>query len=199
MAAATSTTSSPSQLTLEKSSFNAPTFGGEFAVNVTPRVDVVFGLDYLRSTTPSEYRDFVDNKLLPIEQTTMLQQFNLTGSVKFALTPKGRRVSRYAWIPSTVTPYVGAGGGLVNYEFKQTGDFVDFQDNHVFTDTFISEGWSPSAHGFGGVDVQVHRNLYLSFEGRYNWASADLENKFVGFDPIDLSGFRFGAGFHVVF
>jgi hypothetical protein len=94
---------------------------------------------------------------------------------------------------------VGAGGGLVNYEFKQTGDFVDFADSHVFTDTFVSQGWSPSAHGFGGVDVQAHRNLYVSFEGRYNWASATLENKFVGFDPIDLSGFRFGVGFHVVF
>jgi hypothetical protein len=36
-------------------------------------------------------------------------------------------------------------------------------------------------------------------EGRYTWASDDLEGDFVGFDPIDLSGLRLSAGINFVF
>ena len=52
-------------------------------------------------------------------------RLNLSGSVKFALTPRGREISSRAWIPSAVTPYVGAGGGVLHYQFLQFGDFID--------------------------------------------------------------------------
>src|SRR5688500_11195093 len=81
-----------------------------------------------------------------IEQTTTLNQLNFTGSLKFALLPKGRNISRLAWIPRTLVPYVGAGGGIGSYKFEQFGDFVDFQDNRVFADLFQSNGWAPIAH-----------------------------------------------------
>lgn len=189
-------------LTLERSSFNQATFGGELSINITPRIDVMFGADFGRAKTPSEYRDKVEQiatGTIPIQQTTSYNQVNLAGSVKFALVPKGRSISRFAWVPRTVTPYVGGGGGLVKYELEQTGDFVDFQDDHIFTDVFRSSAWAPSIHGFGGVDIQLHRHLFMSLEGRYMWASAPLEQKFVGFEPIDLAGFRLGGGVHVVF
>jgi opacity protein-like surface antigen len=189
-------------LTLERSSFNQATIGGEFAINITPRIDILFGGDYGRSETPSEYRDKVEQVAtgtIPIVQTTAYSQLNLSASVKFALVPKGRSISRFAWVPRTVTPYVGAGGGLVDYDLEQTGDFVDFQNDHIFTDVFSSSAWAPSVHAFGGVDIQLHRHLFMSLEGRYMWASAPLEQKFIGFDPIDLAGFRLGGGVHVVF
>lgn len=187
------------QLTLEKSSFNAPGFGAELSINVTPRVDVVAGFDIAKSSTPSEYRAFVDNRNLPIQQETSLRQSNLFGSIKFAVTPRGRTISRFAWIPSTIVPYVGGGGGLTNYDFKQIGDFVDFSDNRVFTESFRSHGWAPTAHVFGGTDIQVYKRVFLSLEGRYVWAKAKLDADFIDFDPMDLGGFRFGAGFHVMF
>ncbi len=56
------------QLTLEKSSFDAPGFGMDLAINLTERLDLVTGFDYAKSTTPSEYRDFIDNQNLPIQQ-----------------------------------------------------------------------------------------------------------------------------------
>ena len=31
--------------------------------------------------------------------------------------------------------------GALWYEFHQTGDFVDFLDSSVFSDTFQSNGW----------------------------------------------------------
>ena len=187
------------QLTLERGDFNTQMVSPEIGFSFGQRVDVVFAFDYNNSKTPSEYRDYVDNKLLPIEQQTTLRTSNLTASVKYSLLPKGRRLSRFAWVPSTMTPYVGAGGGAMNYEFRQTGDFVDFADLSVFTSQFRSDGWAPSAHVFGGIDVHVFQRLYLSAEGRYIWASGKLGRDFVDFEPVDLGGFRVGAGAHLVF
>lgn len=187
------------QLTLDKGAFDAPSIAVELDVSLSPRLDVVVGIETSHTSEASEYRDYVDNNELPITQETSLREFGVFGSVKYALTPRGRQVSRFAWIPRTVTPYVGAGGGVVKYDFKQTGDFIDFADLSVFSDTFQSEGWAPSVHAFGGVDVRVYRILYVTAEGRYTWSSAELESDFVGFEPIDLSGFRFGAGVRLVF
>ena len=190
------------QLTLEKSSFNAPAFAVEGSVNITPRVDAGFGLEYSKSSSPSEYRDKVEQTpagLLPIQQTTSLKHLNFYGSAKFALLPRGRRVSRLAWIPSSFIPYAGAGAGVSNYDFQQNGDFVDFVDDHIFTDSFRSSGWTPTFHVFGGTDIQVYKRMFMSLEGRYVWGSAELGLDFIDFEPIDLGGFRFGAGFHVVF
>ncbi len=69
----------------------------------------------------------------------------------------------------------------------------------VFTDSFRSKGWTPSAHVFGGVDVQMYKSLFLSVEGRYLWGAGKLGRDFIDFDPIDLAGFRVSAGAQFVF
>ena len=188
-----------SQLTIDKSDFNAPGWGADVAIFLTPRVDAQFGVFMARMSQGSEYRELVDNDFLPIEQDTSLKTLHLTGSVRFALAPRGHDVSRFAWVPSRFVPYVGGGGGVIRYDFMQRGDFVDFQDFSVFTDVFRSEGWAPSAHVFGGVDVKLFRALYGTIEGRYTKASGDLSSDFVDFDPIDLSGFRLSAGINLIF
>jgi hypothetical protein len=187
------------QLTLEKSSFNAPGFGMDLALSLTDRMDIVAGFDFAKSSNSSEYRDYIDNQNLPIQQTTSLRQSTIFGSLKMALVPRGRAISRYAWIPSAIVPYVGGGGGVINYDFKQDGDFVDFQDFSVFPESFRSHGWSPTVHVFGGADIQLYKRMFLSLEGRYQWANATLDNDFIDFEPMDLGGFRFGAGFHFMF
>ncbi len=188
-----------STLTIDKKDFDTGTLDVELGIGLTSRVDVVVGLEFGSSTSPSEYRDYVDNAFQPITQTTKLRETSVTAGVKLSLTPKGRRVTRYAWIPANLTPYVGGGAGLINYRLSQDGDFVDFVDLSVFYSTFRSEGWAPSAHVFGGADLRVYRRLYLSAQVRYVWASATLQRDFVDFDPIDLGGFRVGAGARIVF
>jgi hypothetical protein len=69
----------------------------------------------------------------------------------------------------------------------------------VFADDFVSSGWSPSAHAAAGVDLQLHRRLFATVEGRYVWASAALGNDFLDFEPIDLSGFRTSVGINFRF
>jgi len=186
-------------LTVDKSNFNTGSLAFEVGFNLTPHFDILTGIDISKSSTPSEYRDFIDNRGLPIQQSTEFEQTHLTASAKFSLLPRGRAISRFAWIPRTVVPYVGAGGGFTKYSFRQFGDFVDFEDSHVFTESFDSAGWAPSLHAFGGTDIKVFRRMFLSLEGRYTWANATLDQDFIDFAPIDLGGFRFGVGFHFAF
>jgi hypothetical protein len=188
-------------LTVDKGAFNAPAIAADLAIAVAPRVDAVFGFEFSQASVPSEYRAFVDNNRQPIEQTTRLREANLSGTVRVALTPRGVGVSRLAWIPHRVTPYVGAGGGFLWYDFTQSGDFIDVLSPRltVFSDVITSKGWTPSAHALGGVDVRVHRRLFVTLEGRYLWAAATLQRRFESFDPIDLAGFRTSAGINVLF
>lgn len=187
------------QLTLEPKDFDGPAIGGEVAIAIGSRLEVLGGLEFTKSSAPSEYRRFVDNNNLPIEQETRLKNLHLNGSVRVALIPRGHSVSRLAWIPRGITPYIGGGAGAVRYEFTQTGDFVDFVDLSVFSDVFVSKGWAPSGHVFGGADIQVYRMLFLQIEGRYLWSSAKLDADFIDFDPIDLAGFRTTAGVSFLF
>lgn len=187
------------QLTVDRKDFNAPAIGVDVDLAVTPRASVVVGFDFSKASKQSEYRHFVDNRRLPIAQTTSLREMNISGGLKFALTPSGRAISSRAWIPAAVIPYVGGGGGVLLYQFLQYGDFIDVEDSSVFPDTFRSEGWAPSAHVFGGVDVKLWKRLYVSGEGRYLWSKATLDRDFSGFDPIDLAGFTLSGGLHYMF
>ena len=187
------------QLTIDRGDFRAFAFTADVAVPVSSRLDVVGGVDLSRRVIASEYRDFVDNQLLPIEQESQLRQNGIFASLRLALAPRGRQVGRFAWIPARVQPYVGVGGGLVFWEFRQTGDFVDFADFGVFADTFRASGTAPAAHVLGGLDIVAYKRLMLSVDGRYQWARGELSEDFVGFEPLDLSGFRAAVGISIAF
>lgn len=187
------------QLTIDKGDFRSAEVGADVAFTLSPRFDLVASLDIARRSLGSEYRDFVDNDLLPIEQRTALNQTALTATLRYALASRGQRVGRFAWIPARFQPYLGAGGGVVFWRFQQSGDFIDFQDFDIFPDEFASNGVAPVAHVLGGTDVQVYKRLMFTIEGRYQWASGDLGDDFIGFEPIDLSGFRASAGLRFVF
>jgi hypothetical protein len=182
------------QLTIEPKNFNTAAIGLDGGIALTNRMDLAISFDYSQSTTNSEYRRYVDNNRLPIEQQTQLRNINLGAGLKFALTERGREVGRLAWVPRKFVPYVGAGGGAMWYQLRQQGDFVDYVDLSVFPDAFHSDGWTPSIHVLGGVDVRVLRRAYASFDARYLWASGDLGSDWIDFDPIDLSGLRLSAG-----
>jgi hypothetical protein len=187
------------QLTLEDRDFNAPAIGADVGIALGPRLHAVIGVDFSQAGATSEYRRLVDNNRLPISQRTRVREVNLSGNLKFALSERGRDVSRFAWVPRSVVPYVGAGGGMLWFEVQQTGDFVDFVDLSVFSDVFRSRGWTPSAQVFGGVDIRVYRRLFVTFDGRYLWAAGDLGSDWIDFEPIDLAGFRLAAGINVLF
>lgn len=187
------------RLTVGQDDFGGLAFGAWLSARVLPRLDLALDVAWAGSEVRSEFRDWVDQDDLPIEQTTRFTRKPLTVSAKLYLTERGRSISRLAWIPATAAPYVGAGAGLLWYEFEQTGDWVDEETLEIFDATFDSSGRSGTGHLFGGVDVTVSPRILFNLEGRYMWAEADMERDFVGFDPIDLSGFQVLAGFAVRF
>lgn len=187
------------RLTIGPRAFDGPGVALDYAFSMTPRLDLLVGLDHSRAKVASEYRSFVDNNRRPIEQQTELTTTSLTAGVRLHVTPRGREVGRLAWIPARATPYVSAGAGFMRHNFGQNGDFVDFETLRVFSDVFRSQGWTPTGHVSGGLNVTLVRALSLSTEGRYSWASADLGEDFLGFAPLDLSGFRMTGGINVVF
>lgn len=187
------------QLTVDKKNFDTATLSGDFGISIGSRFDVIATVEAANSTTASEYRDFVDTAGVAITQTTRREEVILSGTVRMALVPRGRRISRFAWVPRRLTPYVGVGAGALKYEFQQHGAFVNFQTLGVFNDTFTSKGWTPTVHALGGADLQLYRRLYLTTEARYTWSSAELSEEFVDFEPIDLAGLRMSAGLQFVF
>jgi len=182
------------ELTLTRRDFRGSTFAGDAAVPLRPRVAVMFGSAFSRTRTPSEFRHWIDNNDLPIQQTTTFVRLPITASARFDLTEPGRTIGRLAWIPARYTPYVGAGGGALYYRFEQSGDFIDFATTRVFPDKFRSAGWTATVHALAGLDVSFSPRYALSTEARYEWARSPLSADFSGFEGIDLSGLKLTTG-----
>jgi len=147
----------------------------------------------------SEFRNFVDNNNLPIEQTTSFDRTPLTVSARYYLTDRGRRIGHYAWVPNHVAPYLGAGAGVMFYNFEQKGDFIDNNTLAVFSDTFHSGGSALMGQLLAGADWALGPRWALRTEARYLLANASPGSDFAGFHRIDLSGVTTSVGFFVRF
>jgi len=191
------------QLTLSRGDLAGLHLGTDLSIHLTrsQRVDLVLGSTYAGASKESRFRHYLDNNDAPIEQTTMLRRLTLTGGLKAYLTPPGRSIGQFAWIPNKVAPYVGVGGGALWSRYQQEGDFIDFAaDNlRVFNSEFRSDHWAPEAHGLVGTDISLSPSLALTTEARYTWARAPMGQEFQGFDHIDLSGVSLTAGISVRF
>jgi hypothetical protein len=183
-------------LSLDKSDFSGPSIGGELAVTLSPRLDLALQADYTGTSKGSDYRHFAENGA-PIRQTTTFKRVPVTANIRAYLVPRGREIGKLAWIPASVVPWVGAGGGFMWYQFKQQGDFVDLSDLTISTDSFDSNGWTPTLQGMGGVDINLSTRLAFTADLRYHWARATLGEDFVGYNRIDLSGVSTTLGFTV--
>lgn len=182
------------RLTVDEGDFRSAAFGGWVGVRASERFDVTLDVARAGTETASEFRDWVDQDDRPIRQSTSFSRTTATLNLKAYAWDRGRAIGRYVWIPRRLSPYAGAGAGLLWYGFEQEGDFVDFQTLDIFGDRFTSNGSTAMWHLFGGVDVSVSPRLLVTAELRHAWASTDMEEDFVGFDPIDLSGFQGTVG-----
>lgn len=187
------------QLTVERGDFSGLNGGLDFSIRLVERVDLMLSGSYTGRVTESEFRDWIGNNDLPVEQTTRFERAPVTASIKGYLFPRGRSIGSFAWLPTRVAPYVGAGGGGVWYRFRQEGEFVDFQTLKIFRDQLESSGWAPAAVGMAGADFSLTPRLALTADARYTWAKADLGVAFEQFDPIDLSGLSTTFGLSVRF
>ena len=186
-------------LTVNHGAFDALDLGADLSFTITPRVDLVFDVSTSGKSAGSEFRHFVDNNNLPIEQTTSFQRTPVTVNARYYLTERGRQIGHYAWVPNHIVPYVGAGAGLMYYEFNQKGDFVDNTTLAVFPDAFHSGGWTPMGQLLAGVEWSTSPGWAVRTEARYLLGSAAPSSDFSGFHSIDLSGVTTSVGFFVRF
>ena len=186
-------------LTIEGADHDAVVFGGDFAIRVSPRLDLAVDVSQARSEVLSEFRDWVDGDDLPIEQTTTFVRRPVNLSARYFLWDRGRRVSQFAWVPRDWVPYVGAGVGYTWYEFLQSGDFVDFDTLEIFSDRLRSKGSSFTGQVLAGAQYSLNAQFILTGEARYRFGSVEMGRDFVGFDDIDLSGFHVTMGVGVRF
>lgn len=184
------------ELTLEKSDFRAWDFGLDFGFDLHEKVDLIFHFDYSKESSDSEFREYVDEQGLPIMQNTSLVESSITAGIKYLLKPPGRRLGEYAWLPSRIVPFVEGGVGALNYSFEQKGDFVDSETFEIFYASLKSSGWTETIYLGCGTDIYLLKNIYLTLDLRYSWASHGLDGDFLGFDDIDLGGLRATAGIY---
>ncbi|MBI4420734.1 MAG: hypothetical protein HY560_07905 [Gemmatimonadetes bacterium] len=187
------------ELTLDKSDFNAFSIAGDLGLAVGGPVELVLGGGFTRTSHPSEFRNWVDQNDQPIRQRTTLSTVPLTLSARWNFASRGRHIGRFVWMPARVVPYVGVGGGMIQYSLKQEGSFVDVIDLSIYQDKLTSDGWTPLAQVMAGADYSLGSRVFVNADVRYLWANADLQPPdFDGWtDGIDLSGVQFSVGLHV--
>lgn len=185
------------QLTVGSRDLDGLALRGEVALRMVDRLDLAIGAGWSGGEVRSEFRDWVDQDELPIEQTTWFNRVPVTLGVKFYLTDRGRQVSRFAWIPAGRALYLGGGVGAAWYRFQQRGSFVNTQTLNVFDDDFVTEEWGAVGYLAGGADFSLNPRAFLTTEARYVRGSAEVGSDFQGFDRIDLGGWQLSLGISV--
>jgi hypothetical protein len=190
------------RFTADRSDFRGGAVGLELGFWPSDRWGLTVGVEGAGVTIPTEDRDWVELDGTPIYQTTRLREgasLHLGG--RGYLLPTGEQVSRLAWVPARLSPFVSAGVGFSSYSFEQEGDFVDETGGavEIFSERFLSEGSAILPWVGGGLDLTLRPRLLLSVEGRYQWGSDTLDGDFRAFEPIDLGGLRVTAGLAVRF
>lgn len=188
-----------SQLTMGKRDFAGAAFAADLSIRLTERFELQLSGGSTSRSVKTEFRDWVDNDDLPIEQTTSFKRIPMTAGVKYNLTSPGRSVGSLAWIPARWTPYVGVGGGVMYYKFKQIGDWVDYKTLDVYPETMESESIGAAGYANLGIDYTLTPRIGLVSEVRYDYARGSMSNDFRDFNRIDLSGASATIGFNLRF
>ena len=146
------------------------------------------GAAFTSRTVPTVYDDFVNRNGSEIAQDLKLRIAPVTATVR--VLPFGR--SR------PVQPYLGGGVGFFAYRYSETGDFVDFTDRSVFRDSFTASGTTAGPVALAGIRFPIGDRWSLGGEVRYQKATADLSDEFLG-SKLDLGGFHYLGTLHVKF
>jgi hypothetical protein len=168
-------------LVFEVDDFTAGTVGGEWLVALGNRVEAGFGVGFYQQSVPTINRDLVFEDGFEIESTLKLRIVPFAATVRFL--PAGRR--------APVQPYVGAGLGVFNWRYSETGDFLASDEVTIIHGTFVGSGWDVGPIVLGGVRVPIG-SVDLGGEIRYQSAIGTLppDQGFAG-SVIDLEGFNY--------
>lgn len=166
--------------------FSGVSVGGEWLVPIGRFFEAGAGVSFSHRTVPTLYEDFVDADGTEIDSNLRLRILPVAFTLR--VLPLGNS--------SPVQPYFGAGIGVFNWRYSESGEFVDFADNGtIFEGTFVAQGNRPGAVAVAGIRFGGDA-VSAGGEVRYHKAEADLDNSFAG-PKIDLGGwvYNFTLGF----
>lgn len=179
-------------LVFEVKDFNGPMINGEWLMAFGDRIELGLGAGFYQRTVPSVYANFVDSDGSEIEQDLKLRLIPVTATVKFL--PFGR--------PGDFQPYAGGGVALLNWEYSEVGEFIDFADGGViFRDRYVASGSTVAPIVFGGVRVPIGGDVF-AFNGEVRWqgGKGDLgDDSGLLTDTIDLGGITVLGSFQIRF
>jgi outer membrane protein W len=162
------------------SDFGGPLFGGEYLTSLGDNFDAGLGIGFYQRTVPTVYNDFVNANGTEIEQDLKLRIVPITATVRWL--PMGHH--------NGVEPYIGAGVGVFNYRYSESGQFLA-TDNSIFRGSFVGSGTATGPVILGGVRVPVG-SWGVGGELRYQAAEGKLpaDQDFAG-SKIDLGGLSY--------
>lgn len=160
--------------------FNGPTIGGEYLVGLGDKFEGGLGVGIYSRTVQTVYTDFVNTNGSEIEQSLKLRVVPFTATIRFL--PLGRH--------DAIEPYIGAGVGVLNWRYTETGQFLA-TDKTIFSGNYIGSGTSRGPVILGGVRLPVG-SWSVGGEIRYQAAEGDLpaDQGFAG-SKIDLGGMNY--------
>jgi hypothetical protein len=167
-------------LAFDVSDFNSASIGGEWLVPLGEFIEAGAGVSFSRRTVASVYADFVDHDGSEIEQNLRLRLVPVAFTVR--VLPLGQR--------NALQPYFGAGLGVINWRYSESGEFIDFgAGRQIIRESFVADGNETgpvvvAGLRFGGESVSAGGEI------RYHSAEADLDERFAG-SRIDLGGWTY--------
>jgi hypothetical protein len=163
--------------------FNGFLVGGDWSVSLGEYFEAGAGFGYYQATVPTVYAEWVNEDGSEIQQDLKLRIMPMTAVVR--ILPLGAK--------RAFQPYVGGGLGVHFWRYSEAGEFLA-DDGTIFSDAFEQSGTSLGPVAVFGLRGRVSSSALIGVEGRYQWATGDLSQDFLG-DTIDLGGFSIVATF----
>jgi outer membrane protein W len=165
-------------LTFNLNDFKSATVSADWSVLLGGYFEVGAGVGYYQRNVPSVWTDWVNDDGSDIWTDLKLRIVPVTALVR--IFPGGAN--------RAIQPYIGGGLNVYFWRYSETGDFVDFTDNSIFTDRYVGTGTSVGPLGLAGVRARISHNLTVGVEGRIQWGRGMLSTDSFLTDRIDLGG-----------
>jgi hypothetical protein len=175
-------------LFFEIGDFTSASIGAEWLVPLGEYFEGGAGIGFSRRTVDSVYAEFTEDNGAEVAQELRLRLVPIAFTVR--ALPLGQR--------NALQPYIGAGLGVINWRYSESGDFIDFNNNlEIFRGSFVESGTSTGPIVLGGLRFGGE-TLSVGGEIRYHAAEGDLGSDFAG-NKIDLGGWTYHFTFGVRF
>ena len=157
-------------------------------------------LDHYNESVVTEDRFYEYEDGSPILQSISLEKSYI--GMEMILTPfgAGERFGSHAWAPKTFVPYLRLGAGILDWDYSENGDFVDYSDLTIFYDTYYSTGSTLGLQLGAGFRVKISPRMDAHFDYTYTHAEDSLNGSdFIGFGDLDLSSTSARVGITIKF